>query len=99
MCVCVNVCIVENKENFQIAVITENMVPDIVYHLYSENLDIKLQCSLAIFKCASNKVSEFFLYELNYIHPMLIINVVRKFSSQNVNQFSCDYFFLMFDRR
>lgn len=47
---------VKPKENFQIAIITENMVPDIVYQLYSENLDIKLQCSLAIFKCASNKV-------------------------------------------
>lgn len=49
------------QENFQIALITENMVPDIVYHLYSENLDIKLQCSLAIFKCASNKVGAFLL--------------------------------------
>lgn len=33
------------------------MVSDIVYHLYSENMEIKLQSSLAIFKCASNKVS------------------------------------------
>lgn len=33
------------------------MVPDIVFHLYSENMEIKLQSSLAIFKCASNKVS------------------------------------------
>lgn len=49
------------QENFQIALITENMVPDIVYHLYSENLDIKLQCSLAIFKCASNRVGALLL--------------------------------------
>lgn len=54
------------QENFQIALITENMVPDIVYHLYSENLDIKLQCSLAIFKCASNKVGDFLLLLLFY---------------------------------
>lgn len=58
-CLCFSIRAIANnmQENFQIAIITENMVPDIVYHLYSENLDIKLQCSLAIFKCASNRVS------------------------------------------
>lgn len=46
------------------------MVPDIIYHLYSENVEIKLQSSLAIFKCASNKVSVI-RYQTYYIlHPM-----------------------------
>lgn len=30
------------------------MVPDIVFHLFSENLEIKLQSCSAIFKCAAN---------------------------------------------
>lgn len=50
------------KENFQVAAATEKMVSDIVYHLYSENMEIKLQSSLAIFKCASNKVSVYQTY-------------------------------------
>lgn len=30
---------------------------DIVVHLSSDNFDLKMQCSAAIFKCASDKVS------------------------------------------
>lgn len=63
------------------------MVPDVVYHLYSENLDIKLQCSLAIFKCASNKVSLLIYACLRACQCAEQFN--RKFVNkvQNVNQF------------
>ena len=41
------------------------MITDIVHHLNSPNLDLKMQCSSAIFKCASDKVN---LYKFNLIN-------------------------------
>lgn len=33
------------------------MIPDIVGHLSSDDLELKMQCSRAIFKCANDKVN------------------------------------------
>ncbi|XP_055299330.1 armadillo repeat-containing protein gudu [Sitodiplosis mosellana] len=62
-----------SEENFQIAVISENMVENIVYHLYSDNLDIKLQCSLAIFKCASNRTVSDMVREAHGLEQLMSI--------------------------
>lgn len=45
------------QPSFQLAITTEGMISDIIDHLHSDHLEIKLQCSSAIFKCASDKVS------------------------------------------
>lgn len=45
-----------SQSNYQLAITTEGMINDIVQHLNSQNLDLKMQCSSAIFKCASDKV-------------------------------------------
>lgn len=45
-----------SQANYQLAITTEGMIFDIVSHLTSDNLDLKRQCSSAIFKCASDKV-------------------------------------------
>lgn len=42
--------------NYQLAITTEGMIQDIVNHLNCANFDLKLQCSSAIFKCASDPV-------------------------------------------
>lgn len=42
--------------NYQLAITTEGMIQDIVNHLNCSNFDLKLQCSSAIFKCASDPV-------------------------------------------
>lgn len=38
------------------AITTEGMIPDIVGHLNSDDVELKMQCSRAIFKCANDKV-------------------------------------------
>jgi hypothetical protein len=43
--------------DYQLAIATEGMIHNIVVHLSSDNFDLKMQCSSAIFKCASDKVS------------------------------------------
>lgn len=45
------------QPNFQLAIVTENMIPDIVYHLFSDNVDIKLESASAIYKCSVNKIA------------------------------------------
>lgn len=48
-----------SQSSYQLAITTENMILDIVTHLTSDNLDLKMQCSSAIFKCASDKVNNY----------------------------------------
>jgi armadillo repeat-containing protein 4 len=45
-----------SQTNYQLAITTEGMIADIVTHLTSDNLDLKMQCSSAIFKCATDEV-------------------------------------------
>lgn len=45
-----------SQGDYQLAIATEGMIHNIVVHLSSENFDLKMQCSSAIFKCASDKV-------------------------------------------
>lgn len=40
--------------SFQLAITTEGMITDIVNHLSSQNLELKMECSSAIFKCAND---------------------------------------------
>lgn len=49
------------------------MIPDIVYHLYSDNLEIKLQCSSAIFKCANNKAASNMVREAHGLEQLVAI--------------------------
>lgn len=42
--------------SYQLAITTEGMIADIVRHLRSSNADLKQQCSMVIFKCATDKV-------------------------------------------
>lgn len=48
-----------SQGDYQLAIATEGMIHNIVVHLSSENFDLKMQCSSAIFKCASDKVKLF----------------------------------------
>lgn len=43
--------------SYQLAITTEGMIKNIVKHLKSDNLELKMQCSRAIFQCANDKVS------------------------------------------
>lgn len=45
------------QPSYQLAITTEGMIPDIVSHLSSDDLELKMQCSRAIFKCANDKVN------------------------------------------
>lgn len=56
------------QPSYQLAITTEGMIPDIVSHLSSDDLELKMQCSRAIFKCANDKVYSvsFNFYVLNY---------------------------------
>lgn len=47
------------QPSYQLAITTEGMIPDIVGHLSSDDLELKMQCSRAIFKCANDKVCSF----------------------------------------
>lgn len=62
-----------SQENFQIAIVTENMVSDVVFHLFSENLEIKLQSCSAIFKCAINKEVSDMVREAHGLEQLLAI--------------------------
>jgi armadillo repeat-containing protein 4 len=46
-----------SQGSYQLAIAKEGMIADIVNHLLSDNLDLKMQCSAAIFKCATDEVS------------------------------------------
>lgn len=41
-----------SEPKFQLAITTEGMIPDIVSHLSSENTELKMEGSTAIYKCA-----------------------------------------------
>lgn len=62
-----------SQANFQLAIITENMIPDVVYHLYSDNVEIKFQCSSAIFKCAKNKQASDMVREAHGLEQLVAI--------------------------
>lgn len=47
------------------------MIPDIIRHLASENIDLKLQCSSAIFKCASDKVARDIVRQSQGFEPLV----------------------------
>lgn len=49
------------------------MVRDIVFHLFSENLEIKLQSCSAIFKCAANKDVNDMVREAHGLEQLLAI--------------------------
>lgn len=49
------------------------MIMDIVVHLSSDNLDLKMQCSSAIFKCASDKV----IFHSKIIGNLILKNLFR----------------------
>lgn len=49
------------------------MIPDIIEHLSSENIEIKLQCSSAIFKCASDKKASELVREAHGLEPLVAI--------------------------
>lgn len=49
------------------------MVPDVVFHLFSENLEIKLQSCSAIFKCAIHKDVSDMVREAHGLEQLLAI--------------------------
>lgn len=58
---------------YQLAITTEEMIPDIVNHLNSPNLDLKLQCSSAIFKCGVDRTVRRMVREANGLEPLVAI--------------------------
>lgn len=49
------------------------MIADIVNHLHSTNLDLKMQCSTAIHKCASDEVTRDLVREAGGLEPLVMI--------------------------
>ncbi|XP_065078315.1 armadillo repeat-containing protein gudu [Ochlerotatus camptorhynchus] len=60
-----------SQANYQLAITTEGMIFDIVSHLTSDNLDLKRQCSSAIFKCASDKTASDMVRESGGLEPLV----------------------------
>lgn len=61
------------QSNFQLAIVTECMIPDIVYHLYADHLEIKLESASAIFKCADNKRASEMVRESHGLEQLVAI--------------------------
>ena len=60
-----------SQPTYQLAITTEGMIADIVSHLTSDNLDLKRQCSSAIFKCASDKTASDMVRESGGLEPLV----------------------------
>ncbi|EDS32882.1 armadillo repeat-containing protein 4 [Culex quinquefasciatus] len=60
-----------SQANYQLAITTEGMIYDIVSHLTSDNLDLKRQCSSAIFKCASDKTASDMVRDSGGLEPLV----------------------------
>ncbi|XP_055710057.1 armadillo repeat-containing protein gudu [Phlebotomus papatasi] len=62
-----------SQPSYQLAITSEGMISDIVNHLNSQNLELKMQCSSAIFKCASDKVARDMVREAGGLDPLVSI--------------------------
>ncbi|CRK87151.1 CLUMA_CG000960, isoform A [Clunio marinus] len=58
---------------YQLAIATEGMIHNIVIHLSSENFELKMQCSSAIFKCASDKTARDIVREAGGLESLVAI--------------------------
>ncbi|XP_037960100.1 armadillo repeat-containing protein gudu [Teleopsis dalmanni] len=60
-----------SQPKFQLAITSENMVSDIIKHLNTQNLDLKMEGSTAIFKCAFDPTTRQLVHESNGIEPLV----------------------------
>lgn len=49
------------------------MIPDIVFHLFAENVEIKLQSASAIYKCSTNKIASEMVRECHGLEQLVAI--------------------------
>lgn len=59
--------------SFQLAITTEDMIPEIVNHLSSQNMELKMECSSAIFKCANDPTARDMVREAGGLDPLVVI--------------------------
>lgn len=59
--------------SFQLAITTEGMIPEIVNHLNSQNMELKMECSSAIFKCANDPTARDMVREAGGLDPLVVI--------------------------
>ncbi|XP_005180225.2 armadillo repeat-containing protein gudu [Musca domestica] len=62
-----------SQPKFQLAIRTENMVADIVNHLNSASLDLKMEGSTAIYKCAFDQATRDLVKEAGGLEPLVAI--------------------------
>lgn len=59
--------------SFQLAITSEGMISDIVNHLNSQNMELKMECSSAIFKCANDPTARDMVRESGGLDPLVVI--------------------------
>ncbi|XP_026289106.2 armadillo repeat-containing protein gudu [Frankliniella occidentalis] len=59
------------EANFQLAIQTEGMIPDLVEYLSTENTEIQKHCASAIFKCAEDPVTRDIVREHGGLEPLV----------------------------
>ncbi|KAM7353695.1 armadillo repeat-containing protein gudu [Cochliomyia hominivorax] len=62
-----------SQPKFQLAITTEGMIADIVNHLSSSNLDLKMEGSTALYKCAFDQVTRDLVREAGGLEPLVAI--------------------------
>ncbi|EDV59208.1 armadillo repeat-containing protein gudu [Drosophila erecta] len=62
-----------SEPKFQLAITTEGMIPDIVTHLSSENTELKMEGSTAIYKCAFDGSTRELVREAGGLEPLVTI--------------------------
>lgn len=62
-----------SQPKFQLAITTEGMISDIVNHLNSSNLDLKMEGSTALYKCAFDALTRDLVRETGGLDPLVTI--------------------------
>ncbi|XP_055921594.1 armadillo repeat-containing protein gudu [Eupeodes corollae] len=62
-----------SQAKFQLAITTEGMIADIVSHLHSTNIDLKMQCSIALYRCARDPTTSDLVREAGGLEPLVMI--------------------------
>jgi armadillo repeat-containing protein 4 len=94
---CVQQCATQG--DYQLAIATEGMIQDIVVHLSSDNFDLKMQCSSAIFKCASDKMARDIVREAGGLESLVAIvkdKSIRENKALLAGNIKCDTSFKIY---
>lgn len=62
-----------SQPKFQLAITTEGMIADIVKYLKMDNIDLKVECSAALYQCATDRVARDQIREADGLQPLIAI--------------------------